>query len=311
MALFGKKKKEQAQEAERLAQLPPCPFGRVTIAGVGLLGGSLGLALKKKRLAEEVVGVGRNAGRLEQARDMGAIDRFTTKMQEGCEGADVVVLCGPVSVIIDQMAEALYWAPEGAVVTDVGSTKRSIVASASDILEARASFVGSHPMAGSEKTGAANARGDLYDGATVVLTPDLTTGDAALEKIRDFWSKIGMKVIEMLPARHDEMLAQVSHLPHLAAVMLVEQLARGAGDHLDMAVRVAGPGFRDTTRIAKGSAEMWADIFMDNDTALLESLSRLQAVMVDFRHAIQSGNRRRLVEMLEIAAESREEFDKE
>ncbi len=310
--LFGKKKKEEAVKEPALAQeKPPAPFGRVTIAGVGLLGGSLGLALKQKGLAEEVIGVGRNADRLEKAREMGAIDSFTLKLEKGCEGADIVVLCGPVSVILDQIPQARYWAPKGAVVTDVGSTKRSIVAAAADVENANASFVGSHPMAGSEKSSALHARADLYDGATVVLTPDLSTDDAALERIRDFWTKIGMKVIEMLPARHDDMLAQVSHLPHLMAVALVEQIARASGEQMDIVRKVAGPGFRDTTRIAKGSAEMWADIFLDNDRALLDSMSRIQAVLSDFRQAVSTANRRRLVEMLELAAQAREEFDKE
>lgn len=284
-------------------------FARVAISSVGLLGGSLGLALRQRGLAGHVVGVGRDGGRLEQARELGAIDSWTLNLAEACTGAGLIVLCGPVSTIYDQLHEAIASAPAGAVITDVGSTKRSIVEHAASLAREGVHFIGSHPMAGSEKSGVAHASADLFEGATVVLTPDLTTSDLASDTARELWTALGMTVLEMLPARHDRVVAMVSHLPHLVAAAVVELIHRDPADDLDLMRAVAGGGFRDATRIAMGGAEVWADIFLDNKFPVLDSLDSYLLVLQDLRHAIASGNRPALERILRRSGELRETFN--
>lgn len=284
-------------------------FPRVAISSVGLLGGSLGLALRQRGLAGHIVGVGRDSGRLEQARKLGAIDSWTLNLSEACAGADLIVLCGPVSTIYDQLYEAIASAPAGAVITDVGSTKRSIVEHAASLAREGVHFIGSHPMAGSEKSGVAHASADLFEGATVVLTPDLTTSDLASDTARELWTALGMTVLEMLPARHDRVVAMVSHLPHLVAAAVVELIHRDPADDLDLMRAVAGGGFRDATRIAMGGAEVWADIFLDNKFPVLDSLDSYLLVLQDLRHAIASGNRPALERILRRSGELRETFN--
>ncbi|HUT24692.1 MAG TPA: prephenate dehydrogenase, partial [Sumerlaeia bacterium] len=220
----------KAPEGEAATRAQPL-FQRAAICGVGLLGGSLGMALRRRGLAKSVVGVGRDAERLALAVEKGAIDSYTLDLEQGCADADAIVLCGPVSVILDQIPAAMAVAPSGALVTDVGSTKRSIVQRASQQPRDDVFFVGSHPIAGSEKSGAAHARADLFDGATVVLTPALSTSDEALERTRRLWESVGMRVVEVLPSRHDEILAMVSHLPHLVACALMAQASQGLQNH--------------------------------------------------------------------------------
>lgn len=297
-------------EAAPEEALPPPRFPCVAICGVGLLGGSLGLAMREKHMAGQVIGVGRHAGRLKKAQAMGAIDEWSLELRQICPLADLIVLCGPVNVILDQLPDVMESAKPGAMITDVGSTKRSIVKLATTLTRDDAFFVGSHPMAGSEKSGAAHASADLFQGAAVILTPDLATTDRALETVRYLWETVGMRVVEMLPARHDRLLVTISHLPHLAAAALVEYLDRSPDANLDHLKTIAGPGFYDTTRIAKGSPEMWADIFTDNDDALLESIDLLQEILTEVRRNIASGNRRLLVDFLDRVRQLRKDFDR-
>jgi prephenate dehydrogenase len=286
-------------------------FKQATIAGVGLLGASLGLALRERNLADRVVGLGRNKARLERARLQGALDDWSVDLDEACAEADLVVLCGPVSVILEQLPGVLARVPQGALVTDVGSTKNSIVECAARYSRDGVAFVGSHPMAGSEKSGAEFARADLYKNATVILTPDQRTGDEALERVRRLWKALETRVLEMLPGKHDRVLALVSHLPHLVAASLVAQAELGAGVPPQLLRKIAGPGFRDTTRIAMGSAEMWLDIFLDNDRAMIESIDRLVQILTDLRSVIERADRRELSDFLEHTAEFRREYFQE
>ena len=307
--LLGRRRKSSAILPQGATAGPAPRFARVAISSVGLLGGSLGLALRRRGLAGHVVGVGRDAGRLEQARELGAIDSWTLKLREACAQADLIILCGPISTIYRQVYEAIEAAPAGAVITDVGSTKRSIVERAAARVRDGVHFIGSHPMAGSEKSGVAHATADLFEGATVVLTPDLTTSDLAVETARELWSSLGMKVIEMLPARHDRVVAMVSHLPHLVAAGLMEVVQHDPAEDLDQARSVAAGGFRDTTRVAMGNAEVWADIFLDNNLSVVDSLDSLLRVLEDLRRAIVTSNRPLLERILRRSAALRETFN--
>ena len=285
-------------------------FERIAICGVGLLGASLGMAARGRGVAGYVLGVGRNPKRLESAAKMGAIDNFTLDFDEGCSQADLIVLCAPVSVILEQLPQAFAAAPDGAIITDVGSTKGSIVDRAAEAARDGVFFVGSHPMAGSDRSGAANARENLYDGATVLVTPGIHTTDDALERVERFWRAVGMHVLEMLPRRHDHLVGMLSHVPHLAAAAIVNPLADNPGESLDVFRTVAGPGFRDTTRIAMGSVEMWLDICMDNGETLITALDAMMEHLALARAAILRDDREALRRFLTTAADLRRAFDR-
>ena len=280
-------------------------FRRAVICGVGLLGGSLGLALRERRLADSIVGVGRRVERLKLALDAGAIGSYSLDAREACADADLVVLCGPVSIILEQLPEVIESVPRGALVTDVGSTKRSIVERAAECARDGVAFVGSHPIAGSERSGVEFARADLYQDATVILTPDLDTSAQAVARTRALWQALGMRVIEIAPTRHDFLLAAVSHQPHLAAAALVALLERALDESPGLLKAVAGPGFRDTTRIAMGSVPMWLDICFENRPALLKTLDAFISILLEMRKAIAEEDRAAVEHFLETAARLR------
>src|SRR5688572_24160045 len=196
-------------------------LGRLSIIGVGLLGGSLGLAARSTLNGCKIVGYGHRRETLERALEIGAIDEAAADLKRAVQGADLVILCTPVGIfrtILSEIAEALR---PGALVTDVGSTKRSVVNLARKHLNKSVDFVGSHPMAGSEKRGVEFARADLFQNALCILTPDQQTEPKAVETIDQFWRTLGMHTCRMTPADHDVALAEVSHLPHALAAALV------------------------------------------------------------------------------------------
>jgi prephenate dehydrogenase len=257
--------------------------GNVTIVGVGLIGGSIGLALRSRGLAGRVVGVGRDEGRLEEARSLGAIDAFTTDLGRGVAEADVAVVCTPVDRIASDVRLAAKHGPDGLLITDAGSTKRRIVEQVEAEGEAVGRFVGAHPLAGSERNGAANARADLFEGRTCVLTPTPGTPAESLGRARSFWSSLGARPVEMTPEDHDRALARTSHLPHVLAAALAaatppEWLGLGAG------------AFRDGTRVAASEAGLWTAIFLENRGPLLESLEALGEQLDGFRRVLAGGD---------------------
>jgi len=250
---------------------------RLCVAGVGLIGGSLALAAKEAGLVGEVVGLGRTAANLETARARGIVDRIATDPRDAAAGADAICLAAPVGSCA-ALAEALRpHARPGAILTDVGSVKASLVAA----LEARWTpglVVGAHPIAGSEASGAAAARADLFQGRPCILTPTPATDPAALAAMRALWTGVGARVVEMPAATHDEILARVSHLPHLVAYALVAACDAARVDGAPV-LEWAGSGFRDTTRIAGSPGELWRDIALANAPALGRALG-------EFRHAL-------------------------
>jgi prephenate dehydrogenase len=250
---------------------------RLAILGVGLLGGSLAKAVRAQALAREIVGVGRDLARLAPAVRDGALDRATTDIADGVGGADRIVLAAPV--LTNEALLAAVWraVPAGAVITDVGSTKLGIVEAAGRLAAARPDvhFVGSHPMAGSEKSGYAVARPDLFIGATVVVTPTETTDSAVAKGVGELWAALGARVVVLDPATHDRAVAAISHLPHVAAWALVDAVARFEPDALAIAAR----GFKDTTRIAASDPDVWREILTANRPALRASLTAYRAAL--------------------------------
>jgi prephenate dehydrogenase len=244
-------------------------IGRLAILGVGLLGGSVARAARAQGLAREIVGVGRDRHRLAPAVEDGVLDRAVTDVAEGVRGADLVVLAATVLANESLLAQVWRHAEDGALITDVGSTKRGIVHAAERLAATRPlAFVGSHPMAGSEKSGYAIARADLFHGALVVVTPTEATDPRAVKAVTEFWEAIGARVATLDPESHDRAVAAISHVPHVVAWALMDAVARFEPTALEVAAR----GFKDTTRIAASDPAMWRDILVANADAVLATL---------------------------------------
>lgn len=271
----------------------------VAIVGVGLIGGSIGLALRERKLTSQIVGVGRRPESLSQAKAVGAVHRTTRVVAEGVRDAELVVVCTPVSSIAARVREAAAACRPGALITDAGSTKASIVRQLNGALPRSVAFVGSHPLAGSEKAGCEHARADLFDGRVVVVTPTRKTAETELQRTADFWSALGASVLVMSPAAHDRALAATSHLPHLLAAALARSTA-------EEDLPLTAGGWRDCTRIAAGDAALWTQILLDNRDNVAKSLSRFEKSFARFRTALERGDARRLTTLLKEAKQIRD-----
>ena len=278
---------------------------KLTLVGTGLIGGSFALALKQAGAVREVLGVGRNPARLTVARELGLIDRAVDWSEAG--QADCILLALPVGetgAALQQLAPHLK---AGAIVTDAGSTKLNVVEAARAALGTRfADFVPGHPIAGSEQSGPGAARADLYRGKRVVLTPQADTRADAVATVKALWEAAGAQVETLDAAQHDRIFAAVSHLPHLAAFALVDDLAqREDGDTF---FRFAASGFRDFTRIAGSSPEMWRDIALANREAVLAELDAYVAALQALRQAVDAEDADALLKMFSRARNAREHW---
>ncbi len=261
----------------------------MVVAGVGLIGGSLGLAARQRSLVGEVVGYGRGEANLATALSRGAVDRYSRSAAEAARGADLLVLAVPVRSTRTVAEQLLPHAVRDVVVIDAGSVKREVVAAMEALVAPPAAFVGCHPIAGTELSGAANAAGELFDGQLCVLTPTAKTDARALERVRSLWEGVGM-CIESMPAdEHDRLLALVSHLPHAVAYALIAGIeAERVGGRDPLAY--SGGGLRDTTRIAASPAEMWRDVFLDNRAEMLSAIDGFGAALARLREEIERGD---------------------
>jgi prephenate dehydrogenase len=264
------------------------PAKRVAILGLGLMGGSLGMAIRESGMAAAVRGFARRARTRRQALRMKAVDEVFDTPGEAVEGADLVVLCVPVLALPGLVEGFRMRLAQGAVVTDVGSTKAEIAARAAALFRGMpVAFVGSHPMAGSDQAGIAAARPDLYDGALVVVTPTMDTPRRATARVGAFWRTLGCRVVRMTPTEHDRVIARTSHLPHLVAAALVRSVL---GGRQKGAAEFCGPGFRDTTRIAGGSEDVWHDIVKSNRRFVLQELDAFAGRLARVRAMIKRGD---------------------
>jgi prephenate dehydrogenase len=269
---------------------------RLTIVGLGLLGGSLAKTARAESLAREIVAVGRRLASLEPALADGTVDRITTDVAEGVADADLVVLATPVATLEAQLPAVWRAAAAGALITDVGSVKSRIVRTAEALaVERPLAFIGGHPMAGSNLAGYGVARPDLFRGALVILTPTERTGLDALKRASELWEAVGARVMSLDPATHDRAVAAVSHLPHLVADALVAAVDRMDPQFFDVAAR----GFKDTTRIAASDPVMWRDIFEQNREALAEALAAFRGALGELEDLVRSGDRARIDAELE------------
>ena len=277
----------------------------LVVIGVGLIGGSFALALKKAGAVGKVIGVGRSAANLQQARALGIIDAVANDAAAAVAGADMVLVAVPVAqtgAVLRAIAPQL--APD-CVVTDGGSTKQDVVALARACLGAKLSqFVPAHPIAGAENSGAAAARADLYQGRKVVITALPETAPAALERVRAAWLACGAELRSMQPAEHDAVFAAVSHLPHLLAYALVHDVA--LHDNATTLFDYAAGGFRDFTRIASSHPEMWRDICIANRAAILTELNRYQRQLDGLQRMLEAGDAAALESVFTQARKARD-----
>ncbi|MFH1245264.1 MAG: (d)CMP kinase [Candidatus Omnitrophota bacterium] len=261
-------------------------FNKITIIGVGLIGGSIGLSVKEKKLAGRIIGVCRHQQSLEQAVEKGLIDQGTLDCRAAIKDADLVILSAPVLQIIDIAKKIAPHLKEGCLLTDAGSTKAAITREIESVLPPGVYFVGAHPLAGSEKRGAAFARRGLFDNSLCILTRTPKTNRLALERIKKFWQELGCRTRVLSVQEHDRHLALSSHLPHLVAAQLVKTAKNS--------LAFAAGGFADTTRIAASDPQMWADIFFTNRKFIVQSVDKYIKNLKLVRKSIQLGERKKL-----------------
>jgi prephenate dehydrogenase len=269
---------------------------QAAIVGVGLIGGSIGLALRRSGLAKRIVGVGRSAANLQRAIARGAIDQLVLESAGELPQVDLVIVCTPVDHVAKHIAWWAHSAAQGALITDAGSTKDRIVREVDEQLHGhnprQARFVGSHPLAGSEKTGVEFARENLFDGRVVVITPTDHTATSAIEEVQLLWKSLGAGVIPMTPHAHDEAVAATSHLPHVIAAALA------AVTPTDL-LKLAAGGWFDTTRIAGGDVGLWQQILLENREPVLAALAKYETELASWRRALEQRDASALESLLQ------------
>jgi prephenate dehydrogenase len=279
-------------------------FNNVTIIGVGLIGGSLAKVLKTKNLAGPITGAGRSRESLEQALKMGVIDRVGQGPTYGVEDADLVVLASPVGTFEKIALEIGPHLKPGAVLTDVGSVKGGLIKKLEDAIPSHAHYVPAHPIAGREKSGVAESTETLFQARRCILTPTTRTDKKALEAVHEMWKAAGSEVTVMDADLHDKVFAAVSHLPHVAAfamICAVAELNTGTEDYLQF----SGGGFRDFTRIAASSPEMWKDICIMNRDNLIPMIDRYLCSLNRFKREIIAGDGKRLEKHMQLSTDAR------
>lgn len=277
-------------------------FRKVAIIGVGLIGGSIGEAIKKKRLAGTVIGVGHRASSIDEAHERGATDKGTLDAVKGVTGADLVIIATPVRLIPEIARKISRSLKKGCMVTDVGSTKAEIVALLERILPKGVDFIGSHPLAGSEKRGVKFAQEDLFKGSIVIMTKTNKTKKSALDKLGRFWKSLGVgRIVIKSPEEHDRIVAEISHLPHIAAAAIVNTAS-------EKSLEFASSGFKDTTRIAASDPDIWRDICVTNRKQILKALERYERNIFKLKKLIKNGSAAQLRKEFERSKKRREKL---
>lgn len=279
-------------------------FNQLGVIGCGLMGGSFALALKRAGMVKQVVGYSKSPSTTEKAKRMGAIDIAAESALLAVSGSDIVLIAVPVAASEATFKAIRHLVEPGVLVMDVGSTKRDVVDAARRVLKERVrSFVPAHPIAGKEVSGIANADASLYVGRTVILTPLTQTDPELVQRATDAWASVGAQVLKMSPENHDAAFAAVSHLPHLLAFAYFSAIARQpAGDDF---LTLAGPGFRDFTRIAAGDPTMWRDVLMSNREEILKQSMRFRHTLDAMELVMRSGNSEALEDLIRVASEAR------
>lgn len=270
-------------------------FNKVVIVGIGLIGGSMAKDIKKKGIAQRIIGVSRHEHTLLLARKSRIIDDGSQDLSI-VKDADLVILATPVNTILKLSQKIGKFVNRDCIVTDVGSTKKEIVAKLNKIFP---NYVGSHPLAGSEKRGVTNVQAGLFKGSLCLLTPTKDTSPKALKKIKNLWSNLGARVVFLNPDTHDKILSFVSHLPHAVAFSLM-------GSVPDKYLKFSANGLKDTTRIALSDSQLWADIFLSNRKYMLESIASFQNQLCAVKSAINTRDEKTLIKILKKSKSKRE-----
>ena len=282
-------------------------FQKITIVGVGLLGGSIGLAARQRRLAGEVAGFVRRAASLKDCEKAGAVDYATTDLCAAVSNADLVILCTPLAQMRTLTEQFLPALKRGAIVTDVGSVKADVVRELESVIaKSGAHFIGSHPMAGGEKMGVLASRADLYASAVCVVTPTKKSNAAAVRKVEQFWKSLGSRTLRLDAAKHDLLVSRSSHLPHVAAAALAGLVLNPASPEAQAAL--CANGFRDTTRIASGSPEMWRDIALANRKNLSQSVDAFVGELKKFQTVLKKGDTKAVEKFFATAKDRRDNW---
>lgn len=272
-------------------------FEKAVIVGVGLLGGSIGFALQEQKIASQVVGLGRNLDRLQKALELGAVNQIETDLTAACSGADLCVVCTPVQKIAENVLACQKHMVDDALITDVGSTKHTICStlSASGV----DTFCGSHPLAGSDRSGVTFADGKLFEGRMTVVTPVEDTPNALQQRTVKLWQGMGSRTVTMAPQDHDRALAQTSHLPHVVS----SALAAGTPDEL---LQLVATGWEDTTRISAGNAQLWTQIIQENKASVQHALQKYSDSLQDWLAALQQDDFKKIEALLEAGKQKRD-----
>lgn len=280
---------------------------KITLVGVGLLGGSLGLAVRQRGLAKQVDGFVRRPESIGECEKCGAVNRATTDLRSAVEYADLVVLCTPIAQMRPLAEKMLPALKRDAVVTDVGSVKGSVVEELEPLVAgAGAQFIGSHPMAGAEKMGVSAARGDLFENAVCVVTPTAKSSAKSVRRLEEFWRAVGGKPVRLSPQLHDEFVSRSSHLPHVVAAELANYVLSPV--HPKEQALLCANGFRDTTRVASGSPEMWRDIALANRKNLARVLGVFIEDLQELQLALENADPKSIQEFFEVAKHRRDQW---
>jgi prephenate dehydrogenase len=283
----------------------PVQWSKVTLVGVGLLGGSLGLAIKQRQLAQRVEGYVRRPASVTECERLGVLDKACLDVCAAVRGADLIIFCTPIAQMAELAKAMLPAIDKGAVVTDVGSVKASVVQQLEPVFAAAgANFIGSHPMAGTEKTGPAAAVPDLFERAMCVLTPTASTPPDLLERLEAFWAALGGIPLRLSASEHDDLVSRSSHLPHVVAAELANYVLSPV--HPKEQARLCANGFRDTTRIASGSPEMWRDICLANRRNIARVLGVFIEDLQEFQLALEREDRKVIEDFFVQARERRD-----
>ena len=282
-------------------------FNKICIFGVGLIGGSLARAYKKANPNVTIVGIGRNETHLRKTQKLGVIDSFDMDFSIALKGVDLLVFAMPVGAVGIAFESVKKHLNDSMILTDVGSTKKNVVEQASSVLgQFVKNFVPGHPIAGTEKSGAESAFAELFEQRRVILTPTKLTDSKATERVSALWQACGAEVIEMSTEHHDKVLAATSHLPHMLAFSLVDTLSK-MNDKQEIFKYAAG-GFRDFTRIASSSPEMWQDICLANSDALIEMITQFQSDLNNLTKAIKDTDKEEVLKIFNRAKKARDQF---
>lgn len=271
------------------------------IAGVGMIGGSIAAAARARGVSSRIIGFGRSADRLRAARNLGLIDDFSTG-EELYQQVNFFVSCLPVNCIAESVDRASRLMPVGSIATDAGSTKQQICDMTGSFPSQNTTFIGSHPLAGSEKNGFEHADAELFEGRVCVITPEETAPPEAIAKVVEFWSALGCRVVSLAAGEHDRILARTSHVPHVAAAVVA-----GGVDASDLPF--ASGGFRDATRIAAGDPALWTSILLSNQEAVSAGLDGFIKRCEQFRQAVRDGDAEALERLLSEAKKRRDAFE--